>query len=308
MPPTFLIIGAQKAATTSLWAYLRTHPEVYLPDYKEPGFFVAEMNWSRGLDWYERLFDGAGDAIARGEASPTYTMYPFFDGVPERIAAVMPDAKLIYVLRDPIERMRSMYVQLLADGTERRPMKDALLYDSRYAVLSSYALQLERYFACFCRSQILLLTSEELHDRREEVMRRVCAFLGVDPGAPMNLSDECNCSQGKRVPTALGRLLTPMTTERHPHARHQIACHWRHRLLSRAIPPEATFVSDELRHQLADVVGPDVERLAPWMGLSFTGWGLVARPAVGCQHQVLRSGLAWPGPPTAPAADLEAAV
>jgi Sulfotransferase domain len=307
VPPNFLIIGAQKAATTSLWAYLRSHPEVFLPDYKEPGFFVAEMNWSRGLGWYESLFAGAGDAVARGEASPTYTMYPYFDGVPERIAKVMPDAKLIYVLRDPVERMRSMYVQLLADGTERRPMKDALLYDSRYAVLSSYALQLERYFACFCRSQILLLTSEELHDRRLEVMRRVCGFLGVDPGAPMDLSGESNCSEGKRVPTAVGRLLTPLANaEGHPHVRNQIACHWRHPLLTRAITPEATCMSEQLRRELADVVGPDVERLASWMGPSFSGWGLLARPAVGCQHQVLRAELASASPDAASTAVVEA--
>ena len=85
-----------------------------MPDYREPGFFVAEMNWPRGPGWYESPFAGAGDAIAHGEASPTYTMYPYFDGVPERIANVMPDVKLICVLRDPVERMRSMYVQLLA--------------------------------------------------------------------------------------------------------------------------------------------------------------------------------------------------
>ena len=307
MPPNFLIIGAQKAATTSLWAYLRSHPDAYLPDYKEPGFFVAEMNWSRGLEWYESLFEGAGGATALGEASPTYTMYPYFDGVPERIASVMPDAKLIYVMRDPVERMRSMYVQLLADGTERRPMNEALLYDSRYAVLSSYALQLERYFACFCRSNILLLTSEELHDHREAVMRRVCGFLGVDPWAPMQLSDESNASDGKRIPTAVGRLLTPLTTgERHPRVRHQIACHWRHPLLSRAISPEATRLSDELRRELADVVGPDVERLASWMGPSFSGWGLIARPAVGCQHQVRQSGLERSSPHTDSAAAVAA--
>lgn len=306
MPPTFLIIGAQKAATTSLWAYLRSHPEVHLPDYKEPNFFVAEINWSRGLRWYESLFDGAGEAIARGEASPLYTAYPLFDGVPERIATVIPDVKLVYVMRDPVERMRSAYVQLLADGTERRPMRDALLYDSRYVIMSSYALQLERYFACFCRSQVLLLTSEELRDHREEVMRRVCDFLGVDPWAPMNLTGESNSSEGKRVPTAVGRLVTPLATaERYPHVRHQIACHWSHPLLSRAIPPEATCLSDELRRQLSDVVGPDVERLASWMGPSFSGWGLIARPAVGCQHQVLQSGLAWPSP-HAPAAGLAA--
>jgi hypothetical protein len=306
MRPTFLIIGAQKAATTSMWAYLRSHPEIHMPDYKELGFFVAEMNWSRGLGWYESLYDGAGDAIARGEASPYYTMYPFFDGVPERIASVMPDAKLIYVLRDPVERMRSMYLQLLTDGTERRPMNEALRYDARYVVLSSYALQLERYLACFERSQILLLTSEELYTHREEVMRHVCVFLGVDPWAPMNLSDESNRSEGKRVPTAIGRLLTPLAAEQLPRVRHKIASHWGHPLLSRAIPPESTRLSEELRRQMADLVGPDVERLARWMGPSFSGWGLLDRPARGGRHLEPGSGFASPSPQAALAADGEA--
>jgi hypothetical protein len=150
------------------------------------------------------------------------------------------------------------------------------------------------------------LTSEELHDRRAEVMRRVCGFLEVDPGAPMNLSGESNCSEGKRVPTAVGRLLTPLATERHPHVRNRIAWHWRHPLLSRAISPEATCLSEQLRRELADVVGPDVERLASWMGPSFSGWGLLARPAVGCQHQVLRTELASASPDAASAAVVEA--
>ena len=98
-------------------------------------------------------------------------------------------------------------------------------------------------------------------------MRHACGFLGVDPAAPMDLTGESNCSEGKRVPTAVGRLLTPLATERHPHVRSRIACHWRHPLLSRAISPEATGLSEQLRRELADVVGPDVERLASWIGV-----------------------------------------
>ena len=123
----------------------------------------------------------------------------------------------------------------------------------------------------------------------------------------MDLSGESNCSEGKRVPTAVGRLLTPLANaEGHPHVRNQIACHWRHPLLTRAITPEATCMSEQLRRELADVVGPDVERLASWMGPSFSGWGLLARPAVGCQHQVLRAELASASPDAASTAVVEA--
>jgi hypothetical protein len=259
--------------------YLRSHPEVYMPDHKEPGFFVGEMYWNRGPEWYEGLFDGAGDALARGEASPYYTMYPFFEGVPERMATVIPDVRLVYIMRDPIERMRSAYIQLLGDGTERRSMSTALLEDSRYVFLSSYALQLERYFTCFEHSQILLLTAEELLDQREETMRRVCGFLGVNPWAPMDLSVESNASAGKRVPNTAGRLLRPRQTDaRYPRVRRVAGALLGHPFLSKPIPPEAIHVSEGLRRRLADAVRPDVERLARWMGPSFTGWGLIDAP------------------------------
>jgi hypothetical protein len=286
MLPNFLIIGAQKSGTTSLWAYLRSHPEVHLSDYKEPGFFVAEMNWNRGLGWYEDLLGGPGDVIALGEASPFYTMYPFFEGVPERIRSVVPHVKLIYVMRDPIERMRSGYIQLLADGTERRPIGVALLKDSRYVALSSYAMQLEPYFECFERSQILLLTAEELLDQREKTMQRVCEFLGVNPLAPMDLSIQSNASEGKRVPNAVGRLLRPrQTAERFPRVRRAMGALFGHPLLSRPMPPEASHLSEGLRRQLADLLRPDVRQLARWMGPSFAGWGLIDPPAGDSGHQ-----------------------
>src|SRR5204863_2222453 len=85
MLPNFLIIGAQKSGTTSLYRYLQMHPDVFMPRNKEPDFFVAERNWPMGLDWYEAHFAAARDAIAIGEASTTYTMYPHYAGVPERV-------------------------------------------------------------------------------------------------------------------------------------------------------------------------------------------------------------------------------
>src|SRR3954463_6324498 len=86
MLPNFLIIGAMKGGTTSLYHYLRPHPEVFMPVTKELHFFVAEKNLLLGPGWYERRFRGAGDAIAVGEASTDYTKYPLYQGVPERIA------------------------------------------------------------------------------------------------------------------------------------------------------------------------------------------------------------------------------
>src|SRR6266568_8270036 len=119
--PNFLIVGAMKSGTSSLWSYLRSHPQVFMPDMKEPMFFVEKKNWSKGLDWYRGLFDDAGEAVAIGEASQPYTMAHSFPGVPGRIVSLIPDVKIIYVLRHPVERMRSHYLHDRVIGTETRP-------------------------------------------------------------------------------------------------------------------------------------------------------------------------------------------
>lgn len=110
MLPNFLIIGARKAGTTSMYYYLQAHPQVYMSPEKELKFFVPEKNWTRGVAWYEQYFDEAGDAIAIGEASPSYTRYPRSRGIPALIAEVLPKARLIYLVRHPVDRMVSHYL------------------------------------------------------------------------------------------------------------------------------------------------------------------------------------------------------
>src|SRR2546425_12046 len=105
--PTFLVIGAMRAGTTTLWHQLRSHPEVHMPALKEPGFFAAEHNWHRGLGWYQRLFENARGASAVGEASTCYSDAVNSPGVPQRLAKVLPDVRLIYLLRHPVDRLLS---------------------------------------------------------------------------------------------------------------------------------------------------------------------------------------------------------
>jgi len=183
--PTFVVIGAMKAGTVSLRHYLDEHPDVFLGrggKFGEPNFFIAEDNWSRGRGWYESLFDGAGRAAAIGECSPSYTMAPAFRGVPERMAQVVPDARLVYVVRDPIARMQSMYMHQVSAGRERRRAEVALL-DDRYLEPSLYGFQLAAFLDHFDRSQVLVIASEVLRDRPREALSAVFDHLAVDPAA-----------------------------------------------------------------------------------------------------------------------------
>jgi hypothetical protein len=148
--PTFVVIGAMKAGTVSLRHFLDEHPGVFLGRggmFGEPNFFIAEHNWPRGRGRYESLFGGAARADAIGECSPSYSMAHVYRGVPGRMAQVVPGARLVYVVRDPIARMRSMYMHQVSAGRERRRAEVALL-DDRYIGPSLYGFQL----AAFSRS------------------------------------------------------------------------------------------------------------------------------------------------------------
>ncbi len=281
MLPNFLIIGAQKCGTTSLFRYLQDHPQIHVSVDKELDFFVEERGgWARGLGWYERQFDGAGDAHAVGEASPSYSGFPCYAGVPARIASVLPHVRLIYLVRHPVERLRSAYLHALAEGVERRPIREALLHDSRYVDTSRYAMQLERYAGHFDRSQMLLLTTEALNHRPAETVDRVLEFLGVDTSwVPPGLGVRHNAgSLRQRAPRTGWRMLGDFFIE-HPGVARSVPPRFnslqQRTLTTRVIHPDELVIDDDLRARMTDVLRSDVERLVPWMDPGFDGWGLL---------------------------------
>ena len=177
---TFLLIGAMKAGTTSLYRYLSNHPQVFMSSPKELDYFVTELNLDRGLDWYLSHFaEARNDQVAIGEASTSYTKHPMYPGVAERVAALLPDVKLVYVVREPIARMKSHYLHELSKGREKKPINEALLNDPRYITCSSYAMQLEQYLEHFDRARILVVTAEELGAQRDRTVGKVLEHLGV---------------------------------------------------------------------------------------------------------------------------------
>ena len=201
--PTFVVIGAMKAGTVSLRHYLDDHPRVFLGRggrFGEPNFFIAEENWSRGRGWYESLFDGAGQADAVGECSTSYSWAHVYRGVPERMAQVVPQARLVYVVRDPIARMQSMYMHQVSAGRERRRAEVALLDDS-YLGPSLYGFQLAAFLDHFDRSQVLVIASEVLRERPVEALGAVFGHLGVDQAAvDLGQRHEDHRSADKPVP------------------------------------------------------------------------------------------------------------
>jgi len=198
--PNFLIIGAAKAGTTSLYRYLRQHPDVYMSPVKEPAYYASA---SGGADWirtrpdYERLFDGATTQRARGEASPQYLND---EAAPERIAADLPGVRLIVSLRNPVDRAYSSYLGRLAGGTERRGVEDALRRGTYYFESSLYDAPLRRYLARFDRTRIKVLLFDELVADVRGTVHQVCDFLGVTRDFTLDTSEKHGSAAAPRSP------------------------------------------------------------------------------------------------------------
>jgi len=210
MLPTFLIIGAQKAGTTSLASYLTAHPDVVASKWKEVHFF--DLNYAKGRDWYRAHFPVGrkrklrsrlpGSVLMSGDATPYYLLHP---RVPERAAKLLPDARIIIMLRDPVDRAYSHYHHEVRLGIEPLTFEDAIaaepiriageleklqsdsLYQSvnyqhfTYLERGIYAVQILRWLKWFRRDRILMLSAEQFFKDPKAEYERVLSFLGLRP-------------------------------------------------------------------------------------------------------------------------------
>jgi hypothetical protein len=186
--PNLVVIGAMKCGTTSLHHYLDQHPDVAMSRTKELNFFFgpcdgdeppdwAGGNWHRGTPWYAAQFDPT--SRVRGEASPGYTS-PSHGQVAGRMAAVIPDARLVYVVRDPVRRALSQYRHHRREGSEPRDLADALLDPgSQYVARGRYAERLAPFLDVGAHA-VTILAQEELDRDRRVTLQRLFRDVGVD--------------------------------------------------------------------------------------------------------------------------------
>jgi Sulfotransferase domain len=280
MLPNFLVIGAIKSGTTSLHKYLRSHPQVFTTKKKEPEFFApraSEGNWELGLQWYEELFADAGNALAVGEASISYTQYPGVQGVPARIRDVLPDVRLIYLVRHPIERMVSHYWMRVRKGREVEMSIDKALHArSHYLDISRYALQIEQYLEYFPLERILIVKSEDLLVAREATLERIFAFLGVDPGL---MPEVPRREYGRGVDSRRKRRPIDATLRHVPGYKVLAKVSPESlRRLKRGLTTEQTVprptLSAARRQELEETLREDVRRVRDYMREDFDGWGI----------------------------------
>jgi hypothetical protein len=183
--PNFLVAGAGKSGTTTLWSVLRRHPDVFMPRVKEISFFTGAIaprsTYARGLDWYAGLFEGGAGRAAVGEASVAYLFDP---ESPRLIQKHLGTPRLIFILRDPAERAYSHYWQERKRGGRLPPFDDLVRTGAppfdRLVRSGLYATHLRRYLDHFPRESLLVRRYEELRDTPDTLYGAVCDFLGID--------------------------------------------------------------------------------------------------------------------------------
>jgi hypothetical protein len=271
MLPNLIVIGAMKGGTSSLHNYLDLHPQISMSHPKELDFFVLEKNWPRGVQWYESHFTD-GTRI-RGESSPNYTKCHFFAGVPERVHSIVPEAKLIYVLRDPIERIISHYVHNIAARWDDRRFPAALRENIDYVSCSKYYMQLEKYLDCFPKRDTLIIASEDLHRRRRQTLQEVFRFLGVDDAFyTEGFSKVLHESSAKRRKTKAGWLLARVPGRKAIRSLFPSSSRFANGLSKREI--KRPVLTEDLRQELIDALRDDVELLKEYTGSDFEHWCL----------------------------------
>ncbi|WP_342641200.1 sulfotransferase family protein [Rhodoligotrophos ferricapiens] len=307
--PDFFIVGAMKAGTTTLYDCLRNHPDLYLPEEKEPYYFlwadaqaasrfrlpaggrlIGADHWMliRTETQYRRLFARAGDHELIGEASTFYLPDP---KVPMRIKHAQPNARIIAILRDPVDRAYSAYCFQQSLGlepaasfraaieAELRGERDEWLYGWRHLHCGRYASQVERYFRTFGEDRVLVLDFEDLKRNSREVARRVLNFLEVDADAepadvpPSNVTALPRSYALRQLKFLFSRPNPIKDTAKHllPRtARRQIREAVFQMVAKRSDPPPPLSTHD--RAFLEDLFAPERRRLASLVGARFATW------------------------------------
>jgi hypothetical protein len=277
--PNFFIVGAIKAGTTSLHSYAALHPEISMSFPKELHVFSKD-DWRQRLALYEGQFDPSRPV--RGESTPHYAWHPHRRDVPRRIVSLVPDARLVYLVRDPIDRIVSHWIERYANGERGRSLKeyvdDCANPTNPLVSASRYHTQVQRYREVFPPEQMLIIDQDKLRRERLATLRRVFAFLGVDPDfeAPAFDRNE-NTRTDKRALTSFGlplwnRVLGP-AVKRLPEPAQRPVRRRLVRALSRPIPDPPPLTERE-RSKLVAVLQDEVDALREDTGEQFASWSL----------------------------------
>lgn len=295
--PNFFIIGAAKSGTTALYRYIKQHPDIFMPARKEPHHFsfTEETKQTKGpgdyvrfaitdFSEYKKLFDGVSNERAIGEASPTYIYIP---GTAERIASVIPNAKIIAILRHPADRAFSAYMHLVRDGYEKvLDFDEALKLESdriannwgpiwHYTRVGFYYEQLVRYYRVFDRDRLHVIIYDEFRKKPLEVIQGIFRFLDVNDNFVPDTSDEPNVSGVPRYQT-LQKIINFFFLNKHFRSVAQKTfpdeTRWRFVSYVRNLNLVRTKIPEETRQRLISLFKEDILKLQDLINYDLSFW------------------------------------
>ncbi|MCC7233641.1 MAG: sulfotransferase [Bacteroidia bacterium] len=294
--PDFLVVGTARAGTTSLYYYLRQHPDIFLPALKEPCFFSfagTRPAFKKGkfafavsdIDTYAKLFDSAPDGSARGDISTPY-LYLYQDTI-KNIFHYHPRAsalKIIIILRNPADRAFSQYLWKVRDGRENLGFEEAITrekermaegysIDYMYTGRGFYHDQVKAYLDHFEHVKVALF--EDLRDFRGKVLQDFCRFLGIDDSFGFASQSEYNASYAPRW-KLLNRLVTAESRTKF-RILNQLPGSWRQGIKEQfmfwnAVKTSRRKLEQGTREKLVELFREDVEKLAVLIGRDLSHW------------------------------------
>ncbi|MBT3321140.1 MAG: sulfotransferase [Anaerolineae bacterium] len=273
MLPNFLIIGSQKAGTTSLYHVLKQHPQIFMADKKEINFFFKDDAYARGPEAYTEHFMDCTNQLACGEASPGYICHP---EAPARIHALLPDVKLILTVRDPIKRAISQYWdnrRHLNEPLTFAQALDAYLSDEYhpdqigYFSRGVYMRYIKKYLEYFPRENLLILPFEEMIAAPETFYKCIFTFLGVDTDFSTEDFDEAfNPTEIWKNPFYQMLIRRPRYQKKIPTKLRRLF-YWGRKMRFSAPP-----IDEASRKKLEDFYSPWNDKLRKFLGKDLAEW------------------------------------
>ena len=289
--PNLFLVGAMRAGTTALHETLHGHPDIFMSHFKEPAYLadpaqlasdspiVSGAGYAANRARYLELFRDAGDAVYAGESSTHYTKLPRITGIPERMAALSPGARIVYLVRDPVDRTISHYRFAVARKTERRASIDALQGEPFYREVGDYDRQIGSYFEVFPAERIHLCVLEDLVSDPAGELGRLYAWLGIELPRDVTSMSRRNALTATVSQARGPAVLHNIGQSRHyqrvastlvPESARALARRW----LNRTIAPDEVRTPDVLAY-LRGVHRPQVAALEHRFDRRFPAWTTV---------------------------------
>jgi len=280
--PDFLVIGAAKSGTTALDHYLQQHPQIFMAE-KEPRYFAYDPNGNIGdwhkdygpdyfkyksLDEYVRLFADAKPSEVRGEATPLYLESEI---AAQNIYNTIPRAKLIAILRNPVDRAISGYMMQVRHGRVDKDVDEAFDVDAHYVQASFYYAQIKRYMDLFPPQQIRIYLFDDFKKNNVRIVQDIFNFVGVDTDFTPNTAEKRNVGSYPKsralnkilMNRTLHRVVKPITPRWAQNAIYNL------RKLNMTKPPS---VSEEIREQLRNIFREDILKLQDLIQQDLSIW------------------------------------